>query len=348
MISRNTPPKAAKRRADSWAKFDAFRGECKQLFENWLDVDSDHVRYFKETFSFNVDTTNSRHHLIEAKFGYRDTRNGQTPLATPALSSSTETSLPKRTPLGTPAATARPSIQVPQILSPMGLAPPDELERGASLRFEYLASGQILVSLWPASTRTFGPREDGLLLCFLPNANRLAQTWRIRLYWKCMLSYMAVTALDGAPRWRDRCLVGMLRTVCLRPIKGDVDYRRAVKVLRWFVAWLATVGLSGWALVAAQNHFKSKTPDPSATTIGHLESAICESIATLQARITSDAAEQRNDQLAMAQRQHEDATAIRDAIAALMPSQHHKVGSPPRHLGRLQLERGSLVPSVSP
>jgi hypothetical protein len=344
MISRNTPRKAAKRRADSWVEFDAFGARCKPLFEKWLDVDSDHVRYFKETFSFDVDTNNSKHHLIEAKFGYRDTRDWSAQVATSALKSPTQAPLAKGPQSKTPAPTAPTSIQVPQVFSPKGLAPPDELERGASLRFEYLASGQILVSLWPASTRTFGPREDGLLLCFLPNANRLGQTWRIWVYWKCMLSYMAVTALDGAPRWRDRCLVGLLRTVCLRPIKGHVDYRRAVKGLRWFVAWLATVGLSGWAIVASQNFFKSKTPDPSQTTIGHLESAVCAAGTALQASFAADLAQQHADQLAMTQSQHEDATAIRNAIAALMLSQRHQLGSPRRQSGRLRPERGAPAP----
>ncbi|TAL87355.1 MAG: hypothetical protein EPN74_01940 [Rhodanobacter sp.] len=125
-------------------------------------------------------------------------------------------------------------------------------ESGASLTYQLLMDGSVLVMLAPAAVDREKPIEEGLVLGIRLGPKALTAK-ALEGDWRHFHRYMRVTSLDGAPTFDDQWRVAWLRLVCRRVVAKRVQTRRILSGLAKLGQWSATVGLSGLLLWGIQS-----------------------------------------------------------------------------------------------
>lgn len=124
-------------------------------------------------------------------------------------------------------------------------------EIGAELSYELLHDGAVAVSIWASKHRSYNAIESGIILRVERNALQLHE-FALQRDWKTLLSYMAVTSMDGAPRKRDQLRIFWHRTFGQRVVDRRIQPIRWLSTLREVAKWVAMVGLSGTVLYGIQ------------------------------------------------------------------------------------------------
>lgn len=140
------------------------------------------------------------------------------------------------------------------------------VERGASLHYQRGDDGAVIVTLAPAITESFRPPESSIVLDFLREPSPLkALPWldvppRIERHWRCLMSYIQCTSIDGDPTWGDRLRVAWLRWTRNLIVDEKLMPPRWRTQITWVLSWVLTVGLSGTVLYFIQRAFPAPPP----------------------------------------------------------------------------------------
>lgn len=126
-------------------------------------------------------------------------------------------------------------------------------ENGVRLNYYLNDSGVVVCSLIPARTDSLSQREDAIILDSVSNPSQL----RIlaKSHWNYFQSYMQVTSLDGAPTFADKIRVFWLRLCRLLIVSGKQERRRILVISESVLKFTASVGLSGFLLLAITRYF---------------------------------------------------------------------------------------------
>ncbi|MGO7334235.1 hypothetical protein [Rhizobium sp. C104] len=136
------------------------------------------------------------------------------------------------------------------------------IERGASLTYQRGDNGAVIVTLAPAITENFRPQESTIVLEFMADPSPLrAPPWlvvppRIERHWRCLMSYLQCTSIDGDPTLGDRIRLGWLRWTKPLIIEEKLITPRWRTFAVQIIAWVLTVGLSGTVLFGLQWLFR--------------------------------------------------------------------------------------------
>lgn len=136
------------------------------------------------------------------------------------------------------------------------------VERGASLTYQRGDSGVVIVTLAPAITESYRQQESAIVLAFMADPSELrAPPWlevppRIEAHWRCLMSYLQCTSIDGDPSLGDRMRVNWLRLTKPLIIDDKLVPPRWHKHLSQIITWVLTVGLSGAVLFGLQWLFR--------------------------------------------------------------------------------------------
>lgn len=136
------------------------------------------------------------------------------------------------------------------------------VERGASLTYQRGDSGAVIVTLAPAVTENFRPQESAIVLEFMTDPSLLrAPQWlvvppRIEKHWRCLMSYLQCTSIDGDPTLGDRIRLGWLRWTKPLIIEEKLVPPRWRELALHIITWVMTVGLSGTVLFGLQWLFR--------------------------------------------------------------------------------------------
>lgn len=136
------------------------------------------------------------------------------------------------------------------------------IERGASLTYQRGDNGAVIVTLAPAITENFRPQESAIVLDFMTDPSPLrAPPWlvvppRIESHWRCLMSYLQCTSIDGDPTLGDRLRLGWLRWTKPLIIEEKLAPPRWRSLALQIIAWVLTVGLSGTVLFGLQWFFR--------------------------------------------------------------------------------------------
>lgn len=136
------------------------------------------------------------------------------------------------------------------------------VERGASLRYRRGDNGAVIVTLAPAITEDFAQQESAIVLEFMTDPSPLrAPPWlvvppRIEKHWRCLMSYLQCTSIDGDPTIGDRMRLGWLRWTKPLIVEEKLTTPRWRTFAMQIIAWVLTVGLSGTVLFGLQWLFR--------------------------------------------------------------------------------------------
>jgi hypothetical protein len=132
------------------------------------------------------------------------------------------------------------------------------VERGASLRYQRGDNGAVIVTLAPAITENFQQQESAIVLEFMADPSLLrAPPWlvvppRIERHWRCLMSYLQCTSIDGDPTLGDRMRLGWLKWTKPLIIEEKLITPRWRTFALQVISWVLTVGLSGAVLFGLQ------------------------------------------------------------------------------------------------
>jgi hypothetical protein len=124
------------------------------------------------------------------------------------------------------------------------------IEHGATLHYYLLDNGNVLVSLYPASSEDFRPIEENIFFDWVKNPTKLLKWRKLRKHWLFFRSYMDVTAFEGNGVLISRLLVWYLRNFRNTIIDKKRRKPKALLVTLDALKYVVTVGLSGFILVA--------------------------------------------------------------------------------------------------
>ncbi|OOO29131.1 hypothetical protein BTE54_17655 [Agrobacterium sp. YIC 4121] len=136
------------------------------------------------------------------------------------------------------------------------------VERGASLTYQRGDNGAVIVTLAPAITENFRQQESAIVLDLMTDPSPLrAPPWlvvppRIESHWRCLMSYLQCTSIDGDPTLGDRLRLGWLRWTKPLIIEEQLAPPRWRSFALQIIAWVLTVGLSGTVLFGLQWYFR--------------------------------------------------------------------------------------------
>ncbi|WP_123658966.1 hypothetical protein [Salinisphaera japonica] len=121
------------------------------------------------------------------------------------------------------------------------------VENGGTLHYARGDNGAVICFLYPATSENTRPIEDFIILGLFSKASKIHDL-RLRLHFKCFVSYMICTSLDFRPTFKDRLLVFALRYVCVTVKDGEMQPRKSSESFRKIAELVVTVGASGWLL----------------------------------------------------------------------------------------------------
>ena len=136
-------------------------------------------------------------------------------------------------------------------------------EAGATLSYQRMASGVVLCTLHPAGADGFRRRESAIILEWVQNPRLFTGRGALERHWRCFMSYMEYTSLEGDPTWLDRLRVWWLFASRGLIVDGKHEAPWGLSKLSVAGFFVFAVGLSGWLLTFGQWLFSgAKPPGP--------------------------------------------------------------------------------------
>ena len=129
------------------------------------------------------------------------------------------------------------------------------VEQGASLVYERVDNGSVLVTLIPAKSERFARHEEMVLLCIIRQTEKLTGIGTLKKHWRFFHSYMEYTSLDGLPTTVDYLRVWWVLFTRRLVVDGK---ERTPLFIQWglkIIGYSLTVGLAGfWFEILKQIH----------------------------------------------------------------------------------------------
>lgn len=120
------------------------------------------------------------------------------------------------------------------------------MERGSTLLYQRTDDGQVLCSLYPATSENFHPIEDFIFLDIIKNPAELKS--KSQWHWKIFQAYMECTCLDGNPSYYQKILVWYLRNFKQYIVDKTLQKCKATVFFCGLAKYVLTVGLSGFII----------------------------------------------------------------------------------------------------
>ena len=122
------------------------------------------------------------------------------------------------------------------------------LENGATLYYERLDSGHVVILLYPASTENRKPIEDCITLKRRINPKKLKDKRFLKNNLNDLIAYMESTSLDGNPSFIQKVRISYLRTFKHLIIDKKAKPTTISKYLKSTAKFVVSVGLSGFII----------------------------------------------------------------------------------------------------
>jgi hypothetical protein len=120
------------------------------------------------------------------------------------------------------------------------------IEQGATLFYERLDSGHIIILLYPAHSENRMQIESSITLKRRLDPKKLKNKKYLKNNWNDLIAYMESTSLDGNPSLFQRMRIFYLRTFKHLIIDNIAKPTRLSKYLKDTIKFVASVGLSGF------------------------------------------------------------------------------------------------------
>lgn len=128
-------------------------------------------------------------------------------------------------------------------------------ESGATMLYHRHDDGYVSCQLFPAQSENMSQIEDSIFLHMHISPEKLTKKL-LEKHFKCFLSYMKVTSLDGNPGWYDKFIVIFIRLKNHTIVNGKHHPPKMNQYIYEIIKFSLTVGLSGFILFIIQWLFK--------------------------------------------------------------------------------------------
>jgi hypothetical protein len=122
------------------------------------------------------------------------------------------------------------------------------VENGATLYYERLDSGHVVILLYPAHTENRMPIEDSITLKRRIDPKELKDKRFLKNNWNDLIAYMESTSLDGNPSFLQKMKISYLRTFKHLIIDKKARPTRFSNYLKYTFKFVGSVGLSGFII----------------------------------------------------------------------------------------------------
>lgn len=123
-----------------------------------------------------------------------------------------------------------------------------EMEYGATLHYHQLDNGNVIVSLYPARTKSLKVIEESIILDYIKNPKYLLKDKHLLKHLKMLSAYMNKTALEGDPTVVDKIKVWYLKNFKEVIINKKIHNPKYKKVVFEMIKFVLTIGLSGFLI----------------------------------------------------------------------------------------------------
>jgi len=132
------------------------------------------------------------------------------------------------------------------------------VEHGATLYYERLDSGYVVILLYPAHTENRMPIEDSITLKRRIDPKRLKNKSFLKENWNDLIAYMENTSLDGNPSILQRTKISYLRTFKHLIIDHKSIPTRFSNYLKETSKFVFSIGLSGFLIFFITYHSQNE------------------------------------------------------------------------------------------
>lgn len=117
---------------------------------------------------------------------------------------------------------------------------------GASLSYNLIANGKVVVILRPAGTENFECNETYIILgWFSPENINYRLLYK---HFKVFYSYMNITSLDGIPSLYDKFIIFWIKFTRIMMVNKKFEERKITQISFMILKYVLTVGMSGGVL----------------------------------------------------------------------------------------------------
>jgi hypothetical protein len=134
-------------------------------------------------------------------------------------------------------------------------------ENGATLHYQLLDSGNVVISLAPAKTKHLGPIEDHIFISMLKNPKKLLKLNYVKRHWSYVKAYMNITSLEGNKNIKNIVITWYLRYFKNTIIDKRQNGPKIYTAIRGVLKFVATVGLSGFLVILIMSLRECKKED---------------------------------------------------------------------------------------
>jgi hypothetical protein len=123
-------------------------------------------------------------------------------------------------------------------------------ETGATLQYLLLDNGNVVISLSPAKTENLSPIEETIFISLLRNPKKLLKLNYLKRHWSYVKAYMNITSLEGNKNIKNKIITWYLRNFKITISNKQQKEPKIFIVIKSILKFVATVGLSGFLLIA--------------------------------------------------------------------------------------------------